>query len=81
MCYKKDNIDDFGFIVSAGVVVDYAEDLEFIMEDEIPDALFEYFYGLPGGPESELDSEFTDFDMDLSLADQVNAFLDNYSSD
>ena len=84
MCYKIENIDYLGFVVSAEVIVDYAEDLEErIIDDEIPDSLFEHFYNLPRGEgaESELDSEFTDFEMDLSLADEVNAFLDNYSSD
>ena len=82
MCYKIENIDDLGFVVSAEAVVDYTDELEEpIIDDEIPDALFEYFYNLPAGSDSELDSEFTDFEMDLSLADEVNAFLDNYSSD
>lgn len=84
MCYKVEiieNIDDFGVVVAPEVVIEYAEDLHEPMieeEDEIPEAIFEYFYNLPWGPQSNLDY---DFEMSLSQVDEVNAFLDSYLSD
>ena len=81
MCDKVENVDNYGIVVSPEVVIEYTEDLQELMFNEVPEVMFDYFYNLGWGPESDLDYESTDFQMQLDEIDDVNAFLDNYSSD
>ena len=82
MCYKVENVDNYGFVVAPEVVIEYTEDLQELMfDDDIPEVMFDYFYNLGWGPEFDLDYESTDFQLTLDEIDVVNAFLDNYMSD